>query len=98
MHNSLDEVCSLDDLRSFIHVKLCEKENLLPDQFTLTEIPLTRCGSDCGLQFTLFGPRSIRLAAIWASDLNTIYFYDTNGIRYSKAQLKHRLTAEPQVA
>ncbi|MCH7989474.1 MAG: hypothetical protein IID46_10065, partial [Planctomycetes bacterium] len=53
------------------------------------------------LQFSLFGPRSVRLGAIWDSDHNTIYYYDTLGVRYSKIRLKHRLTtvnADRQVA
>ena len=98
---SLDEVRSLDDLRTFIHDKLCEKENLLQELFTTTESPLTRRGRLCGLQFSLYGPRSIRLGAIWDSDHNTIYYYDTQGVRYSKLRLTHRLTtvnAERRVA
>lgn len=97
MCQSLDNVRSLDDLRTFIHYNLCEKENLLAEQFTMSESPLTRRGQDCGLQFSLFGPRSIRLGAIWASDHNTIYFYDAKGVRYSKKRLPHRLNAlEPE--
>ena len=101
MRLSLDEVRSLDDLRTFIHDKLCEKENLLAELFTTTECPLTRRGRICGLQFSLFGPRSLRLGAIWDSDHNTIYYYDTQGVRYCKIRLKHRLTtvnADRQVA
>ena len=101
MYLSLDEVRSVNDLRTFIHYKLCEKENLLSELFTTTECPLTRRGRVCGLQFSLFGPRSVRLSAIWDSDHNTIYYYDTQGVRYSKIRLKHRLTtvnADRQVA
>jgi len=87
----VDEVRSLDDLRDFIHRTLCEKENLLPDQFSMSETQLLRRGRDCGLQFLLHGPRSVRLGAIWAADHNTIYFYDAHGVRYQKLRLKHRL-------
>ena len=45
----------------------------------------------CGLQFQLYGPRSIRLGAIWAADHNVIYFYAANGERYLKLPLKHRI-------
>jgi hypothetical protein len=98
---SFDEVRSLDDLRTFIHYKLCEKENLMAELFSTTESPLTRRGRLCGLQFSLYGPRSVRLGAIWDSDRNTIYYYDSRGVRYSKLRLKHRLTtvnADRQVA
>lgn len=91
MHDTVDEIRSIDDLKSFIHRTLCDKENLLADQFTMTEMQLNRRGRDCGLQFSLHGPRSVRLGAIWASDQNTIYFYDACGVRYRKVRLKQRL-------
>ena len=37
MHTSVDDVHTLDDLRSFIHQTLCQKENLLADQFGMTD-------------------------------------------------------------
>jgi hypothetical protein len=91
MHDSVDDVRSLDDLRTYIHRTLCEKENLLADQFSMTEMQLHRGGRSCGLQFSLHGPRSVRLGAIWAEDHNQIYFYDAAGERYLKQKLGHRL-------
>ncbi len=91
MHDTLEEIRSLDDLRAFIHHTLCEKENLLADQFQMTEMQLTRRGRSCGLQFSLDGPRSVRLGAIWVSDQNLIYFYDAQGVRFQKARLRQRL-------
>jgi hypothetical protein len=94
MCESLDEIRTLDDLRSYVHQTLCEKENLLADQFAMTEMQLMRRGRDCGLQFSLQGPRSVRLGAIWAADHNMIYFYDAQGERYAKIRLRHRLLPE----
>jgi hypothetical protein len=94
MPDSIEEIRSLNDLRTFIHHTLCEKENLLEDQFKITEMQLFRCGRDCGLRFSLNGPRSVRLGAIWAADQNMIYFYDTRGNRYMKLRLRHRLLPE----
>ena len=37
----------------FIQKTLCEKENLLADQFAMTEFPLIRGGELCGLHFSL---------------------------------------------
>ena len=37
MYTTMNDVHTLDDLRRFIHKTLCEKENLLVDQFTMTE-------------------------------------------------------------
>ncbi|MSR59526.1 MAG: hypothetical protein EXS05_18105 [Planctomycetaceae bacterium] len=92
MPDNLDAIRSLDDLRTFIHQTLCDRENILEDQFGLTETPLTRNGSPCGLQFCLHGPRSIRLEAIWVADRNLVYCYDACGIRFLKIQLRERLS------
>ena len=37
------------------------------------------------------GPRSVRLAAIWAADQNVVYLYDARGTRYAKLRLTNRL-------
>ena len=98
MSECLDEIRSLDDLRAFVHRTLCEKENLLADQFSMTESRLVRCGQECGLQFSLHGPRSVRLGAIWAADHNVVYFYDTRGERFLKVKLAHRLSLDTRAA
>ncbi|MFQ5731562.1 MAG: hypothetical protein ACE5KM_06380 [Planctomycetaceae bacterium] len=91
MSVALDGVRTMDDLRGYIHRRLCEKENLLADQFSMTEMQLRRRSRVCGLQFSLRGPRNLRLWAIWAADHNSIYLYDAQGHRYEKLRLKHRL-------
>jgi len=90
--DSLKTICSLDDLRAFVHRTLCDRENILADQFALSETHLTRNGKLCGMEFNLQGPRSIRLGAIWAADHNTVYFYDARGARFLKLHLPQRLT------
>lgn len=97
LHEDTDEIGSLDELREFIHRTLCDKEGLLAEQFPLTEMALTRRQRPCGLQFLLQGPREVRLGAIWASDHNVVYFYDTRGERYLKVKLSRRIidTATP---
>ena len=92
---TLDDLCSLDDLRDFVHQTLCGKEGLLADQFPLSEMTLTRRSRFCGLQFSLQGPRDVRLGAIWAADHNVVYFYDARGERYLKVKLTRRLAADP---
>jgi hypothetical protein len=87
-HNAIR---TLDDLRAYVHKTLCDRENILQDQFGLTETALIRSGKDCGLHFWVQGPRSIRLEAIWVTDRNTVYFYDARGMRYLKIQLVERL-------
>ncbi|MFK7776669.1 MAG: hypothetical protein QM501_00940 [Gimesia sp.] len=91
MSISIESIQSLNELRSYIHTTLCAKENLLEEQFKMTEMVLKRRGRSCGLQFSIQGPRSVRLGAIWASDSNMIYFYDARGERYAKVQLPNRV-------
>jgi hypothetical protein len=91
MHTTVNEIHTLDELRRFIHKTLCAKENLLVDQFAMTEVRLTRGNESCGLQFSLRGPRNVRLAAIWVADRNVVYLYDARGTRYAKLRLKNGL-------
>lgn len=90
----IDQIRCLADLRNFIRDMLCARENLINDQFPVNESVLRRGAQCCGLQFQLFGPRSIRLGAIWAADHNVVYFYGANGERYLKLSLKHRIADE----
>ncbi len=98
MSGGYDDVCTLTDLRAFVHQTLCAKEGLLADQFPLTEMQLARRGRFCGLQFSLQGPRDVRLGAVWATDHNVVYFYDARGERYLKMQLFRRLSMADDVA
>jgi len=91
MMTSIEEVKNLNDLRNYIHQTLCARENLLPDQSGLHESKLVRSGEECGRQFTVQGPRSVRLGAIWTTEHNQVYFYGTNGERFLKLTLPQRL-------
>ena len=72
MTESLFAIRTLDDLRAFVHKTLCDRENILQDQFGLTETVLIRGGRDCGLHFWVQGPRSVRLEAIWVTACSTM--------------------------
>ncbi len=78
------------ELEQYVHHSLCQKENLIPEQFPLESRILQRQDKFCGLEFTLYGPRQIRLGAVWAADVNTLYFYDARGRRYETLKLKKR--------
>jgi hypothetical protein len=96
MPEPVDDVYTFDELRRFVHETLCAKENLVADEFAITEVRLTRAGELCGLQFCVRGPRSVRLAAIWAADRNAIYLYDAKGQRYSKIPLARQISQTRQ--
>jgi hypothetical protein len=87
------QIESLSELRRHVLQVLCERENLIMDQFTLQESALVRRGENCGRQFTLYGPRSIRLGAVWAADRNDLYFYDARGERFRKERLGTEIQA-----
>ncbi|REJ85792.1 MAG: hypothetical protein DWQ34_28375 [Planctomycetota bacterium] len=98
MTERTDAIRSLSDLRGFVHGLLCEKENLVPEQFQMKEMSLVVRGRQCGMQFCLKGPRSVRLGAIWAADKNMLYFYDTRGERYMKLRLRQRVFVDAPAA
>lgn len=79
---------NLSELRDFVLERLSARENLLADQFPLTESKLVRGGRECGRQFVLHGPRSVRLNAIWVADRNDVYFYDAAGERFDKVRIE----------
>ncbi len=84
---------SFDELHSFVHQTLCESENLLSEQFETRKSPLVIKDRVCAIEYRLRGPRSLKLAAIWAADTNVIYFYNARGERNLKVKLTTRLPA-----
>ena len=98
MSDIVPGICTLDDLQGFVKTKLCEKENLLIEQSQFRQTPLIKQGKLCGFQFSVQGPRQVRLGAVWASDHNDLYFYDTRGNRYHKVHLPERIVLPEQMA
>lgn len=72
---------SFSDLKTYIHERLCELEQLEVDSFPLTQQSLKRSGEICGFLFSIFGPRSIVFNAIYETDQNTIHYYNSSGER-----------------
>lgn len=85
-----EAISTLTELRAYVHQTLCQKENLVPEQFRMREMELRRGGDSSGIHFSLFGPRQVRLSAVWAADKNQLYFYDAAGVRFAKLQLAQR--------
>jgi hypothetical protein len=52
----------------------------------MTEAVLRRRGKPCGVLFCVFGPRRVRLTAVWDFTHNLVRYYDSAG---------HRLQALP---
>ena len=98
MSDIVPGIRTIDELRSYVQTTLCQKENLLLEQSKLRQAPLVKQGKMCGFQFSVLGPRQVRLGAVWASDHNDIYFYDTRGNRYHKVHLPEQITLSEAVA
>ena len=79
------------ELHAHVHETLCARENLLADQFRTVAAPLTRAGKPCGCQYTLLGPRSVRLSAVWDGGKNCLFLYDATGARVEKRMLPQRI-------
>ena len=88
------DIQTVQDLRNYIYENICEHNELEPGIFQMTERLLTRGGKQCGVFFCLYGPRSVRLTAIWETDGNSVLFYDSAGERTSIM----RLTQAPKLA
>ncbi len=85
--SSAADIRSLDQLREFVHLTLCQRENLLEFHFPMPEVELKKNGVRCGIQFILYGPRQVKLAAVWAADRNEILMYAANGRRFSRVMI-----------
>ncbi len=81
------DVHTSEDLKNFIHISLCRKENLLEHHFPMTELELKRKGQHCGSQFILHGPRSVKLSAVWDRKLNEVLLYDAVGKRFARIRI-----------
>lgn len=68
-------------VREFVREELCEKNQLEKDAFQMSERVLTRQGKACGFYFCIYGPRSVRLTAVWDLQKGSIFFYDSLGRR-----------------
>lgn len=68
-------------VREFIREELCVKNQLEKDAFEMAERKLTRKGQHCGFYFCIYGPRSVRLTAVWDLVKGSIFFYDSLGRR-----------------
>ena len=80
---------TLDHLRNFVYQFLCDLIELEPGAFRMTEKILVRGGEPCGTVFCLHGPRRTQLTAIWETDQNTIFFYDSAGERIHRVRLRN---------
>jgi hypothetical protein len=95
MLTSLPVIQTLDQLRDYVNLTICQHTQLEVGAFPLTERILLRANRPCGIYFSLRGPRAVTFTAIWETEGSTILFYDSRGTRFHKTQLTqaHRMEA-----
>ena len=75
----------LQSIREFVRDELCEKNQLEKNAFHMTERILVKKGQPCGFFFCIYGPRSVRLTAVWDLDRGSVFFYDSLGRRSGRS-------------
>jgi hypothetical protein len=86
---------NLTDLRTFVHQTICDNNELEFNAFSMSERILVRGGRPCGIFFCLYGPRAVKLTAIWETDRNSVLFYSATGERMLRSQLTHAPSLVP---
>ena len=71
----------VETVREFVRGELCKNNQLEPDAFQMSQRVLTRQGKPCGFYFCIFGPRSVRLTAVWDFNKGSVFLYDSLGRR-----------------
>jgi hypothetical protein len=71
----------LPTLRQFVQAKLCDQNELEPGAFKFSDRLLVRCNRPCGMVFCLYGPRQVKLIAIWDMERQNVIFYGSDGNR-----------------
>jgi hypothetical protein len=86
----MSEIISLpniEDLRRYVHERLCQHDHLDPAQAPLYQSLLVRRGRPVGLFFHVQGTRRLRTYAVWAAEEDRILFYDSSGLRFGETRL-----------
>jgi hypothetical protein len=78
---------TMSDLKRFVHLMLCRKDQLDPEQTPLGLTLIVRRGKPCGVFFHVQGPRLLKNYAVWAGDENRILYYDASGERFGETHL-----------
>jgi hypothetical protein len=68
-------------VREYVRDELSEQNRFERDAFPMAERIVKRKGNPVGLYFCMYGPRSVRLTAVWDLQKGEIYFYDSLGRR-----------------
>ena len=87
MLERLERIHTFEQIRCYVLETLSKLELLKSDCCQLVVRLLLRAGRPCGVYFCLYGPRAVRLSAIWETDSNSILFYGSSGERVGRTHL-----------
>jgi hypothetical protein len=76
-----------DELRNYVQLVLCGRDQIDPKQTSLIETSIHRLGRRCGVLFRARGPRLLQTHAIWAAEEDRLLFYDSRGVRFAEDHL-----------
>jgi hypothetical protein len=68
-------------VREYVRDELSNQNQLERDAFPMAEKIVTKKGNPVGFYFCMYGPRSVRLTAVWDLIREEIFFYDSLGRR-----------------
>lgn len=74
-------------LRDHVRQVLCTKADL-ELATPMLEATIFQRGQPCGIEYTLLGPRSVRLSAIWETVQKRLLFFDQELTRFQTAQVQ----------
>lgn len=72
---------ALEVVREYVRDELSVQNQLERNAFPMAEKVVTQKGSPVGFYFCMYGPRSVRLTAVWDLLKEQILFYDSQGRR-----------------
>jgi hypothetical protein len=78
---------TLGQLRSHVHQRLCQHDQLDTGQTPLHQAVVNRAGKPCGLFFQAQGPRMLKTYAVWAAHEHRVLFYGSDGRRFGETRL-----------
>lgn len=87
---------AMEELASYVHQVLCDRDALDHQQTPLFRTPLNRGDRSCGVVFHVEGPRLMRNSAVWSADDDRIIFYDSTGTRFQEVNLSESPSPDPQ--
>lgn len=74
------------DLPRSVYDLICRANGLRAGTHPMSVAPVNRAGEPCGAFFCVYGPRHVRLTAIWDCKTNKVLVYGPSGERIRESQ------------